>query len=192
MMDLEREKILSLLEQGKINADEADTLLNALDESEAVLDEVYPIADPPDMSRFRQFWKIPFTVALSIFGLSMAILLSLRKARGGTGRFIRFLTWPIAILSLISAMISYWSKNSPWVHVRIQEEDGSRFAVSLPLPLQPVRSGLGIVRQWAPDENTADMIDAASEFLDAVDAQGEGDPLTIEVEDGSSVQVFVG
>lgn len=74
----------------------------------------------------------------------------------------------------------------------MQQESGQRFAISLPLPLQPVRSGIDMARQWVTDDKSGDILDAASEFLTAIDSQEAGDPLTIDVDDGDKVQVFVG
>ena len=137
-------------------------------------------------------WRIPFSISLTILGLSATILLSLRGVKNRRGRFIKTLTLPITILAALAALVSYWSKSAPWIHVRVQQESGQRFAISLPLPLQPVRSGIDMARQWVTDDKSGDILDAASEFLTAIDSQEAGDPLTIDVDDGDKVQVFVG
>lgn len=191
-MTLEQEKILSLLETGKINAAEADELLATLDASDMAFAESNAGENLPDMSRYRQLWRVPFSISLGVLGFSAMILLSLRGAKDRRGRFIKTLTLPITILAALGALISYWSKSAPWIHVRVQEEDGQRFAISLPLPLQPVRGGIDLARQWVTDDKSGDILDAASEFLAAIDAQEVGDPLTIDVDDGDKVQVFVG
>lgn len=191
-MTLEQEKILSLLEEGKINAAEADELLATIDASDMAFDDLSLGENPPDMSRLRQMWRIPFSISLTILGLSATILLSLRGVKNRRGRFIKTLTLPITILAALAALVSYWSKSAPWIHVRVQQESGQRFAISLPLPLQPVRSGIDMARQWVTDDKSGDILDAASEFLTAIDSQEAGDPLTIDVDDGDKVQVFVG
>lgn len=191
-MTLEQEKILSLLEAGKINAAEADELLATLDASDMAFDDLSSGENPPDMSRFRQMWRIPFSISLAVLGLSATILLSSRGAKDRRGRFIQTMTLPITILAALAALISYWSKSAPWIHVRVQEENGQRIAISLPLPVQPVRSGIDLARQWVTDDKSGDILDAASEFLAAINAQETGDPLTIDVDDGDKVQVFVG
>ncbi len=191
-MTLEQEEILYLLETGKINAAEADELLATLDASDMAFAEANAGENPPDMSRYRQLWRVPFSISLGVLGFSAMILLSLRGAKDRRGRFIKTLTLPITILAALGTLISYWSKSAPWIHVRVQEEDGQRFAISLPLPLQPVRGSIDLARQWVSDDKSGNMLDAASEFLAAIDAQEVGDPLTIDVDDGDKVQVFVG
>jgi hypothetical protein len=82
---------------------------------------------------------------------------------------------------------------APWLHVRIEERDGKRIAISLPLPLALADWGLWLARRYV-DEQTAQYLDTSSEFITLMRKNRQGaQPIVIDVdEDGQRVQVYLG
>lgn len=189
MMNGEQDKILSMLEEGTISAEEAQELLAAVEGPEDDAGPEFEVAratDAPDMSRFRDAWRVPFTISLAALALSGAGLL---RARRGW----RLLLAPVTLLAAVATVISYLSKDAPWLHVRVRSADGDRVNVSLPLPLPLLRAGLAIARQNAVNDEARQQLDMAEEFLAAMDQGQTPDPLVIDVNDeGDSVQVYLG
>ena len=188
-MDGERDKILKMLEEGTISAEEAEELLAAIDDSTAV-EASYEEPDPP---QFHPNWQAPFAVSLFVFLLGGSGLLRTRGATGVPRLLSRLFFWPVTILAGLTAVITYLSKDGPWLHLRVKSSDGDRFALSLPFPLHLLRGGLRLATTQAEDEETRSKIDAAADFLEAVETADITDPVTIDIQDeGDSVQIFLG
>jgi hypothetical protein len=80
--------------------------------------------------------------------------------------------------------------------VRVQEKQGRRIAISLPLPLQLASWGVGIARRHA-DESERYKLEMAASFLAEARQNWQNtaaDPLVINVddEDGDKIQVYIG
>lgn len=192
-MKSEEEKILSMVEEGAISADEAQELLNAIEEQQYAAWQPGEADAPPDMNYYRAHWQRPFGAALVTTGISASLLLRTRKA-GLFGRLFRLLVlWPVTIIGGLVTIITYLSKDAPWLHVRVRPEDGPKINISLPLPLQVARMGIEIARSNAPTPEVNEQLEAVSEFLSTIEDEGISDPLTIDVaDDGTQVQVFIG
>ena len=63
--------------------------------------------------------------------------------------------------------ITFWMRMVPWVHVRVQDDDGKRIAISLPLPLTLADWGVSLARRFVKDE-VVEHLDTATEFLKAM------------------------
>lgn len=192
-MKTESDKILSMLEEGSITADEAQELLDAVEDSTPAPPIMEPVDPPPDMDQFRSTWRIPFNISLIVMAISGSLFWRTRRASGPPGLIRRLLFLPVTIIAGITAIFVYISKDGPWIHVRVKEDDGSRFAISLPFPLNLVRGGLRIAQTQVPDPDLREKLDIAADFLEAVEASDIQDPLTVDINDeGDSVQVFIG
>ena len=116
--------------------------------------------------------------------------------RQGDGR-ITFGWVLVLILFLFSALavaVTFWMLRAPWLHVRIEEQDGKRIAISLPLPLALADWGLWIARRYV-DEQTAQYLDVSSEFISSMrkNRGRETEPIVVDIdEDGQRVQVYLG
>ena len=189
----ESDKILSMLEEGSITAEEAEELLAAVEDSPPPPAGIESSDPPPDMDAIRSAWRIPFNISLILMAISGSLLFRTRKAAGLAGLLRRLFFWPVTILSGLVAILVYFSKDGPWLHVRVREDDGSRFAISLPFPLHLIRGGLRIAQSQVPDPEVREKLDVAAEFLEAVETSDLQDPLTVDVrENGESVQVYIG
>lgn len=224
-MNEAQRQVLKMLQEGVITAEEANRLLAALGapgapdappmETPPPAGDALPTlatvdalpsapdlefgpaaADPaaPDLEHFRRFWQVPFVVAL---GLLVASGLCMTATYSG-GLTLGFLcVWSVFMLAALGAAVALWSRTARWLHVRIREQSGTRFSLSLPLPLGLVEPGVAIARRFV-DADTADSLDAAAEMVRAVkDELGKpgADPFLIEVndeQDGDYVQIYIG
>jgi hypothetical protein len=211
---MSREQILDMLDKGAINADEAARLLEAVsatdreniskplpaggpaqEQTESIEpDQILSSATTPDTSRWDRFRQIPFAISVTILILSAWGLYALfPKAETGItfGWIIVLLVFMIAVLATI---VSFSLLSAPWLHIRIQEPDGKRIAISFPIPLVIANWGIAVARRFV-DEQTAGYLDMSSGFLQALrrDANDEIEPIQIDVdENGQRVQIYIG
>jgi hypothetical protein len=195
----ERLRVLQLVNDGQITVDDAEQLLDALDSS--VSDPSVPVfpekakrkrGAPPDMRRFRRYWQYPFLVGVIMLGVAGLC------ASNTSLLLLQLCGWSVFALAALIAVIGWLSQWSPWIHVRVQERKGRRFAISLPLPLSFVGWHLKLtkplIRRYA-NEDAARYLDMAAALLVTMDSGLLVDqPITIDVNepDGDQVQVFIG
>ncbi len=192
-MKSESDKILSMLEEGSITADEAQELLDAIEDTAYDQQAVGTTDSPPDMERIRSSWRIPFNISLVVMAISGSLLWRTRRAAGLLGLIRGLLLLPVTLIAGLSAAILYFSKDGPWVHLRVRSENNSRFALSLPFPIHWIRGGLRLAQSQVPDPEVGEMLDAAAEFLQALETSNLQDPVTIDIRDeGESVEIFLG
>lgn len=196
-MQEEQLKILKMVEEGTITADEAQALFKALEsgietvEDRPIIEPVPSPAEPPDFEYFRNFWVIPFSISVVVLVITVPLFGYLLT--GGTGRLILNLLCvaPILFVALLATLVSAWSKYSPWVHVRVQEANGRRVAISVPAPLRLVKWGLNFAAQHTAKEEQYEKISTVRELLNEMDASS--DPLIVNVDDEDTrVQVYIG
>ena len=203
-MDDARQQVLQMLQDGKLTAVQAQELLQALEPPAAVdpeppevaAGEIVASAAPPDMDRFRRFWKYPFFIALAVLiGIGLG-LRSMYQASEGAVTFWFFCVLNLFILTFLLTALAFMSRCAPWVHIRVSEKKGQKFAISLPLPMGLAQWGIGIARNFVP-ESERGSLDVAAEFIRSAQHNMHGadvEPFVIDVddEDGDSVQVFIG
>ncbi len=188
----ERDKILAMVEEGTISAEEANELLEAVEEDEE--QETMATADFswPDMPQHGQSWRKPFNLALLGSIIGGMLLLITRKSSGFLGFLHKFILWPLTLTAILTAVIAFFTKDSPWLHVRVQTEDSPDFSISLPFPAQALNKALNVARSRAPNADVQEKIDAAAEILAEMDTSNLKDPLVINISDeGDSVQVYL-
>ena len=196
-MSEERAKVLQMVADGKISADEASRLLAALDEDEDRQDADQdapaetPIS-PADMPRIGNLWLIPL-----YFGLVMFVCgaLAVFPAYTASGSWLFVVCgWPVFLLGLLVMLAAWAARKSRWIHIRITNVDGSKrnIKLSFPLPLRLTGWAMKIGSRWVPklkDSGVDETIAALSEEL-------KGDqPLFIDVQEGDGgerVQVYIG
>jgi hypothetical protein len=106
--------------------------------------------------------------------------------------FMSFCGWSFFVIALILIGIGWWSRESRWVHVRVQEDDGDHFKISLPLPLGLVGRGVGFARRFTDDEMGSNLSMAAS-VISTMATMPEDEPILVEVDDkdGDHVQIYI-
>lgn len=197
----ERLHVLQLVNDGTISVEDAEQLLDALGSSAP-----YPSAPmlvlpekakrkrtaPPDMRRFRRYWQYPFLVGVIMLGVAGLC------ASNTSLLLLQLCGWSVFALAALITVVGWVSQWSPWIHVRVQERKGRRFAISLPLPLSIIgwhlRLTKPLIRRYA-NEDAARYLDMATALLVTMDSGLLVDqPITIDVNepDGDQVQVFIG
>jgi hypothetical protein len=214
-MEEERSKILTMLEQGVITAGEAAELLDAVSASPAdppgegasagvpqAVGEAVRIHRPhaddpttPDLERFRSFWRYPFYAAvglLVISGLALTLFNSTAQGRFTLGVFC---AGSFLVIAAVAVVLAYASRTARWLHVRIQEADGDRIAISLPAPLGLANWGIQIARRFV-DNETAANLDTAQTMIAALQHEMDqpgSQPIIVDVDDddGDRVKVYI-
>jgi hypothetical protein len=212
MSDDEREQILKMVADGKITAEEALKLMQALDETpveeEAGIDatpfpeskeeqaEPRPQPDPEftnKVNRFRRLWIIPLTVgiALTVLGAWWMYSAMLNSGYG----FWFLCAWLPFLLGILIVTLGAISKTSRWIYVNVEQKKGEgprHIVIAFPIPSALLRWGIKNFGHNIPPEHRdkADM--AMKAILEEDGAFNE--PLFVDVhdEDGEHVQVYIG
>ena len=210
----EREQILKMVSEGKITAEEALKLMQALDESpveEAV--EIVAISTPeegtkeekaepkpqPDpeftkkVNRFRRLWLIPLTVGivLTVLGAWWMYTAMLSSGYG----FWFLCAWFPFLLGVLIVTLGAISKTSRWIYVNVEQKPGEsprRIVFAFPIPSPLLRWGVRNFGHNIPPEHR-DTADIAMKAIFEEDG-AFNEPLYVDVhdEDGEHVQVYIG
>jgi hypothetical protein len=197
-MSDKRDKVLAMLQDGTIDAEQANELLEALEteDGEMVVTAVTEATgDIPDMNRYRRFWIAPFVILSAVTTLLALWLKALATHRKSKLPFGFLFVFSLFLFSLGSTVLIFMSRKSTWVHVRVQEKNGANIAISMPLPLSLASWVIDYAREFVEGEAldnlemAATAIAAAQENFNDADA----DPIMINVDDeDAQVQVFIG
>ena len=207
-MSEERRHILQMIQDGTLSAEEAMDLLAALDEDDGEVDTAVDVVysqplegdiletNPPNMEKYRNFWKLPFIIALAFLLITGLWLRSLYQSSEGAINFGFICVWSFFMLAFVVTLLAFFSRRAAWLHVRVKEKKGKRIAISMPLPLGLASWGIKIAHGFV-DEKTQAHLNMASEFIGAAKEElkrPDAQPLLIDVddEDGDQVQVFIG
>jgi hypothetical protein len=191
-MSEEQRQVLQMVQNGVITPEEAAQLLDALNAPPParVTEPVFYEA-PPDMKHLRRHWEVPFFVGLILLGVAGLCVSNVSNT------LLLICGWSLFALAGMITVIGWLSQWSPWVHVRIRERDGSRIAISLPLPLslidELVELSRPLVRRFT-DAETVENLDTAATLLTAFKGAPLDEPITVEVDepDGDHVRVYIG
>jgi len=209
----EREQILKMVADGKITAEEALKLMQALDESPAEetaeivatpLPEEYkeekeepkPQPDPEftkKVNRFRRLWLIPLTVGivLTVLGAWWMYTAMLSSGYG----FWFLCAWFPFLLGVLIVTLGAISKTSRWIYVNVEQKPGEsprRIVFAFPIPSPLLRWGIRNFGHNIPPEHR-DTADIAMKAIFEEDGAFT-EPLYVDVhdEDGEHVQVYIG
>jgi hypothetical protein len=201
-MEDERMVILKMLEDGRIDADGAATLLAALEtateeSSEEVPERADEIFDAPKPApegpptNWARFWIYPMMGGLVVLILGALVVAIVSSSGGGAG-WTLCCGWLPLLAGLTVVILAVWTRNAKWMHLRITEEGGRKIAFSFPLPLTFTAWVLRIIQPFVPE--LADT--GVDELILAMRDSATGDePIVIDVQDdegGERVQVYIG
>jgi len=209
MSSEERKKILQMVEEGKISAEEAANLMRALESDEAEAEIDVPVtestsgfagteASGPEFeevkARARRFAMIPLWVGVVIAVLSSWGIYSIQQ-NVGMNFWFYCLLFPL-FLGVLLIVIGAGGQSSRWLYVNVDRRyahDGPRnITLGFPLPLGLTSWFLrtfGHNIQGMKNTNVDDII----QILDATGKSGE--PFIVNVnndEGGERVQVYIG
>jgi hypothetical protein len=202
----ERKKILQMVADGKINAEEAATLMSALGESAEEEIEVLPTMAGPEpektdprefeevRKRARRFAMVPLWTGVFITVFSAWAMLAIQQSAGYNFWFF-CLTLPLLIGILLIAL-GAGGGTSRWLYLnvdRTHQPDWPRnITIAFPLPLGLASwflRNFGSHIEGLKHTNVDEVINAISM------AKNIDEPLIVNVddtEDGERVQVFIG
>ncbi|MBX3037121.1 MAG: hypothetical protein KF758_09435 [Anaerolineales bacterium] len=209
MSSEERRKILQMVADGKISAEEAATLMRALDEDSAGDEPEVIISAPMDTGERSEAPEIDavkkrafrFSNAILAIGILFTVLFAwaMFAIQQNSGLNFWFYCFSLPLfLGILLIAIGAGSKSSRWLYVNVdrsqsKDKDGPR-KISLAFPL-PLGLASWFIRTFGSridglkNTNVDDVIQAISM------AKNMTDPLIIHVDDsddGEKVQVFIG
>jgi hypothetical protein len=205
MSSEEKKKILQMVEDGKITAEEAVALIKALEKAAA--EEEVQVFNPEGgdesadtssefeevKARARRFVSIPLGIGIVLTVLAGYWMFALTQS--SNYGFWFFCAWFPMLLGILLIALSAGGINSRWLYVDVQQEPGEwphRITLGFPIPFGLASWGVRNFGHYAKDINQM-QIDAILEALDASKALHE--PLIVNVDEGDGgerVQVFIG
>ncbi len=203
------QQILQMLSDGIISAEEAGKLLEALKSQGAdpiIIDDDAPHGDalegeiitplstqpPPELSRYRRFWLIPFLIAIGSILLSgMGLYLLYQSVNPAFLGF--FCLWAILLGAFFSAVVLILAQRSTWLYLNVEEQNGVKIRVAFPLPLSLVKWAVRMARPFVPADQFMHLQMAAS-LVDMMQSSPDREPIAINVDDenGDRVQIYIG
>lgn len=206
MSSEEQRRILKMVEDGKISADEAMTLIRALEQdSDEAQTEVIQAAPHAGGSaegapafeevkrRARKFAMIPLWIGVGITVLFAGLMFSAIQNQG-FGFWFYCLSFPFLFGVLLMAL-SAGGRYARWLFVDVRQKPGEtpgRITFGLPVPLGFVA---WVLRNFGHRIKGLDQPDAAREMADMLNKTISSDtPLIINVDDddGEKVRVYIG
>lgn len=210
-MDEEHLKILQLIADGVITAEEGAELLSNLEpgspagfptgspiEVETDSDpgglalvpdevEMSPPVVRPSKPFWARYWMYPLGVGVFLGTLSFAYTLLVIIGQIGWGWI--FLTLPALFLGLILCVLGWLIRTSAWLHIRVKDA-GTNINISLPLPLGWIAWLVKVARPFVPQLQEL----AVDDLLEMLAETGTEELLNIEVqeESGEYVQLYYG
>lgn len=208
MSSEERRKVLQMVEEGKISAEQAATLMRALDDDAEVEIEVVEAGSTfgfegnetsaPEFedvkARARRFAMIPLWVGVLIAVLSAWGIYGIQQNTGMNFWFYCLLV-PL-FLGVLLIMIGAGGQSSRWLYVNVDRRKAHDWPrnITLGFPL-PLALTSWLLRTFGHNihgmKNT--NVDDIIQILDATGKSGE--PFIVNVnddEDGEHVQVYIG
>jgi hypothetical protein len=213
MRNQAEQKILEMIEQGHITAEEGLRLLNVISgepipDSDAeepnpesvafasteIIEPQHPQIPEEEMKRLeklKRWWVLPFGLGLLLTILGAVWMYMGYQAKGfGFGFWISWLPFFIGIAMMA---ISFQSSKSVWLHVRIKQKPGEspqRINISLPLPLSLTRWAMSTFGHRIPGLKDQ-PVEEYSEILRNLSPE-EPFYVHIDDDDGEEVEVFIG
>ncbi len=200
-MEQSREHILQMVSAGTITAEEADRLLSAIEGPPAVedtslarppaVDDLPPL---PPIAELRRGWQIPFAGSLLVAAFSLTRLVAGRGRQGILSRLDRGVHGLLFVTAALAALFFLGGREARWLYLKIDQADGRRFTLSLPVPVGLLVWLLRFARRVNTDPALVGQLDAALDFLREMQVEMDspgGQPVTIDInEEDQRVQIY--
>jgi hypothetical protein len=205
MSSEEQRRILKMVEDGRISADEAMILIRALEQKSPVAEmeviEVAPgsgseKADAPEFEevkqRARRFAMIPLWIGVGGTVLSAGLMYWAMQS-SGFGFWFYCLTFPF-LLGVLLIALSAGGMNSRWLFVDVRQKPGEkpeRITFGFPVPLRFLSWGLRTFGHHIRGLNSRENVSELVEMLDKTVSSKS--PLIVNVDDdGEKVRLYIG
>ncbi len=141
----------------------------------------------PDLGWWKKGWLIPFWIGTGVLVMGAMLM---GWAYSAQNFFWVYCAWLPMLLGLLVLLLSWWSQQARWVHVRVQEKGGTKVAVSMPIPLGLAGLGFRVFGRFIPNMDPK-VLDELPGILESL-AKEKG-PTTVEVDgdDGDKVRVYI-
>jgi len=212
MSSEEQKKILKMVEAGKVSAEEAMTLMKALEQAPVedeveVIDAEFPFDEDsgqgaersagPEFeevkNRAKKFAMIPLGVGV-VFTVSAAYWMFALVQKANYG-FWFFCAWFPLLLGILLVAISAGGMNSRWVYVNVDQREGERpqhITLGFPIPLGLIGWFMHTFGRFIRGMDRANV----DEILNILSLTKHLDePLIVNVDEGDEgerVQVYIG
>ncbi len=196
-----RVEILQLIESGQISVAEGVRRLERLSAGEEEADGgaeagtpsvgTEEAAERPDLPRRPGCLSVVWRV---VFGLGVVVLAwggwLLARAYGQHGAGGLTWGWVIFLVGLAVMATGWWLGRARWFYLRVREEDGSRFALALPLPLRPALWAVQVAKPFVAELRDMEADQLIIAFRDQL---RDGQACVVKVdEDGDQVEMYFG
>lgn len=193
-MELEQLQILKMLEAGRISAEEAATLLAAL-ETGAIDDSTRYAAGQPrsiesQENPWARFWIYPLMAGAMLL-LAGALVIGWVNVTGAVRGWL-VCGWLPLFAGLSVVLLSWWARDATWLHLRVSEGGKRKVAFSFPVPLALATWGIRVAQPFVPQLKGTGVDDLIVALRDST---SEGQPFYIDVQDdeeGERVEVYIG
>jgi len=207
MSSEERKQILKMVEDGRISAEEAVTLMKALDETVEAEEEVFQTeadqgsnkSEAPELERTadraRRLWQIPLWIGISLTVFTAWGMYAIQQSAGYNFWFYCLTMWLMVGVAVIA--LAGWSRTARWLFVNVEQPRGNgprHITLGFPLPIGLAGwflRNFGHNIEGLRHTNLDEVIEAISMATSATN----GAPLIVNVdegEDGERVQVYIG
>jgi hypothetical protein len=198
--------ILQMLQDGLIDAKEAETLLDAIiakesdnkqsDHGSAQANAVEgnsiePVA--PDIAKSRRSSRVIQLLVVGSLLISSVGLAFMYQAVEQIVLIGFLCVWSIFGVSLLTAFILVLTRSAPWVHLRIQRLEGRNMSVSFPVPIVVAAWGIKMARPFVTKQLGA-KLDIASAYIEATNVNPSPQPIVVNIDRGdrASIQIILG
>jgi hypothetical protein len=210
-MEKTERKILDMVDQGQITADEGLRLMNAMNKGEPAQREqagesdtfeadfpaaertsAIPAEELTRMKQLKRWWLLPFGIGLVILLLG-ATWMYMGYSNAGFG-FGFWLAWLPFLLGIVIIAVSFNSRKGVWLHLKVKQAPGEspqNIRISLPMPLNLAKwffSTFGDRVTGLKDQPIGDI----PSILENLSPE---EPFYLHVnddEDGEEVEIFIG
>ena len=132
MSSEERQQILKMVEDGKISAEEAVTLMKALDETVEVEEEVFQTeadqgsskSEAPELERTAErarpfLWQIPLWIGVILTVFTAWGMYAIQQSAGYNFWFYCLTMWLMVGVAVIA--LAGWSRTARWLFVNVEQ-----------------------------------------------------------------------
>ena len=186
-MNQEERRVLQMISEGVISADEGEQLLEAMGGGDDAQRQTFPpdadpVVFPPPPAWASQWLAIVLVGTVLLFmGLGFSFLVI-----GGTiSAWWLLLTLPSLLVGSLVVLLGYFCSSQRWLHMHIDSDD-AKFKFSLPLPFSWITGIFRFARLFEPrlaviTDDVLDELTYAAEgyFYVEVDEADKGDYVQI-------------